>query len=138
MKATKTKEQVTCEKGGIGMTTKVGGLTLSCDPRQDVRRWSTFVATRCTPEFSERRAYVRRRRRPSRQDRRRLARTTRAAQNWEEELASTLIDLKLTRGIACPCGKVAPVHGDDIMIGGERSAMELLIKMILRKHEFKK
>ena len=26
-----------------------------------------------------------------------------AAQNWEEELASTLSDLKLTRGIACPC-----------------------------------
>ena len=26
-----------------------------------------------------------------------------AAQNWEEELASTLSDLKLTRWIACPC-----------------------------------
>ena len=26
-----------------------------------------------------------------------------AAQNWEEELASTLSDLKLTRGIECPC-----------------------------------
>ena len=46
-----------------------------------------------------------------------------AAQNWEEELASTLTDLKLTRGIACPCvwrgcikGEhiVATVHGDDI------------------------
>ena len=31
-----------------------------------------------------------------------------AEQNWEEELASTLGDLKLTRGIACPCcGKAA-------------------------------
>ena len=47
-----------------------------------------------------------------------------------EELASTLSDLKLTRGIACPCvwrgcikGEdiVATVHGDDITIGGERS-----------------
>ena len=26
-----------------------------------------------------------------------------AAQNWEEELASTPSDLKLTGGIACPC-----------------------------------
>ena len=26
-----------------------------------------------------------------------------AAQNWQEELASTLSDLKLTKGIACPC-----------------------------------
>ena len=48
--------------------------------------------------------------------------------NWEEELASTLGDLKLTRGIACPCvwqgcikGEhlVPTVHGDDITIGGE-------------------
>ena len=56
-----------------------------------------------------------------------------AAQNWEEELASTLSGLKLTRGSACPCvwrdrikGKdiVATVHGDDITIGGQRSAVE--------------
>ena len=58
-----------------------------------------------------------------------------AAQNWEEELMSTLSDLMLTRGVACPCvwrghikGEhvVATVHGDDITIGGERSAVELL------------
>ena len=30
------------------------------------------------------------------------------------------------------------VHGDDITIGGERSAMEFLIKMITRKCEIKK
>ena len=56
-----------------------------------------------------------------------------AAQNWEEELASTLSDLKLTRGIACPCvwqgcikgeHNVATVDGDDITIGGERSAVD--------------
>ena len=41
------------------MTTKAGGSRRSCAPRQDVRRWSTFV-------------YVRRRRHPSRQDGRRL------------------------------------------------------------------
>ena len=35
-----------CGKGGIGLPTKVGGLTLRCAPRQDERRWSTFVATR--------------------------------------------------------------------------------------------
>ena len=60
-----------------------------------------------------------------------------AAQNWEEELTSTLSDLKLTRGIARPCvwrgcikGEdiVATVHGDDITVGGERPAVELLIK----------
>ena len=50
-----------------------------------------------------------------------------AAQNWEEELASTLSGLGLTRGSACPRvwrGRnkredvVATVHGDDITIGG--------------------
>ena len=70
-----------------------------------------------------------------------------AAPNWEEELASTLSDLKSTRGIACPCvwqgcikGEhvVATVHGDDITIGGERSVVELLIKLISRKYEIKK
>ena len=59
-----------------------------------------------------------------------------AAQNWKEEFASTLSDLKLTRGIACPCkwqgcikGEhvVATVHGDDITIGGEGSAVEFAI-----------
>ena len=51
-----------------------------------------------------------------------------AAQHWEDELASTLSNLKLTRGIACSmcvwqscikgeqvCGNV---HGNDITIGG--------------------
>ena len=70
-----------------------------------------------------------------------------AAQNWEEELASTLSGLGLTRGSACPCvwrGRikgediVATVHGDDITIGGQRSAVEFLIKMISRKYEIKK
>ena len=69
-----------------------------------------------------------------------------AATNWEEQLASTLSDLKLTRGLACPCmwqdcikGErvAATVHGDDITIGGERSAVELLIK-ISGKNEIKK
>ena len=45
-----------------------------------------------------------------------------SAQNCEEELMSTLSDLKLTRGIACPCvwrgcikeeDIIATVHGDD-------------------------
>ena len=89
MKTTKSKEQVTCKmkwrnscitisrncsacgKGGTGMTTKAGGLTLSCAPRQHVRRWSTLVATRCTRECPERRAYMRRSRNRSRQDWRR-------------------------------------------------------------------
>ena len=70
-----------------------------------------------------------------------------AAQNWEEERVSTLSDLKLTRGIACPCvwqgcikGEhiVATVHGDDITIGGGRSAVEFLIKMMSRTYEIKK
>ena len=62
-----------------------------------------------------------------------------SAQNWEEELASTLSGLELTRKSACPCvwrGRikgediVEPVHGDDITIGGQRSAVESLIKII--------
>ena len=70
-----------------------------------------------------------------------------AAQNWEEELASTLSDLKLTRGIACPCvwrgcikteDIVATVHGDDITIGGERSTVEFLMKVISKRYETKK
>ena len=48
-----------CGNDGIGMTTMVGGLIRNCAPRRDVRRWSTFVATTCTPE-SESRAYGRR------------------------------------------------------------------------------
>ena len=63
-----------------------------------------------------------------------------AAQSWEEELASTLSDLKLTRGIACIKEEdiVATVHGDDITIGGERSAVELLIKMTSKRYVIKK
>ena len=65
----------------------------------------------------------------------------------EEELASTLSSLGLTRGSACPCvwrGRikgediVATVHGDDITIGGQGSAVESLIKMISKKYEIKK
>ena len=55
----------------------------------------------------------------------------RSPKNWEEELASTPSDLKLMRGIACPsvwqgCIKgehVVATHGDDITIGGDRSAV---------------
>ena len=70
-----------------------------------------------------------------------------AAQNWEEELATTLSSLKLTRGSACSCvwrghikGEhiVATVDGDDITSGGERSAVEFLIRMISKKYEIKK
>ena len=70
-----------------------------------------------------------------------------AAQNGEEGSASTLSDPKLTRGVACPCvwrghikGEhvVATVHGGDITIGGERSAVELLIRKMSRKYEIKK
>ena len=55
-----------------------------------------------------------------------------AAQNWEEELASTLNGLRLTRRSACPCvwsgrineeDAVATVHGDDITICGQRTAV---------------
>ena len=34
-------------KGGIGTTPKVDDLTRGCAPRPDVKKWSTFVATRC-------------------------------------------------------------------------------------------
>ena len=73
-----------------------------------------------------------------------------AAQNSnkrEDELATTLSSLKLTRGSACSCvwrahikGEhiVATVHGDDITIGGERSAEKFLIRMISKKYEIKK
>ena len=33
---------------------------------------------------------------------------------------------------------MATVHGDDITIGGQRSAVESLIKMISKKYEIKK
>ena len=70
-----------------------------------------------------------------------------SAQNWEEELASTLSDLKLTRGIACPCvwrgcikGEdiVATVHGDEVTVGGARSAVEFVIRMRSKRYEIKK
>ena len=65
-----------------------------------------------------------------------------AAQNWEEELASTLSGLGLTRGSACPCvwrglikreDVVATVHDYDITIGGQRTAVEFLVNMISKK-----
>ena len=37
-----------CGKDGTGMTTEAGGLIRTCAPRHDVRRWSTFVTTKCT------------------------------------------------------------------------------------------
>ena len=70
-----------------------------------------------------------------------------AAHNWEEELATTLSDLKLTRGSACSCvwrgyikvkDIVATVHGDDITIDGGRSAVEFFIRRISKKYEIKK
>ena len=41
-----------CGKDGIGMTTRAGGLIRNCAVRQDVKRWSTFVVTRCTQGVS--------------------------------------------------------------------------------------
>ena len=61
-----------------------------------------------------------------------------AAQNWEEELASTLSGLGLTRGSAYPCVWRGRIKGEDITIGGQRSAVESLIKMISKKYEMKK
>ena len=52
-----------------------------------------------------------------------------STQDWEEELASTLSNLNMTRGIRCPCVRrgciknedaVATVHHDAITIGRER------------------
>ena len=223
------------------MTTKADDLIQSCAPKRDKKKWSTFVATRCTQESPSKCAYPRPEEHPSRQDGRdkgqpgkpnvrarwvakeykthvrpelyastppleamkvvlseiatgeregnvvalvdvrrayfhapaprkvfvelppedyqlgdehmcgllrySLYGTRDATQNWEEELASTLSSLKLTRGSACPCAWrghikgediIATVHGDDITIGGERSAVESLIRMISKKHEIKK
>ena len=71
-----------------------------------------------------------------------------AAQNWEEEMATTLSQQsQIDKGSACSCvwkghikGEhiVATVRGDDITIGGERSAVEFLIRMISKKYEIKK
>ena len=64
-----------------------------------------------------------------------------------EELAPTLSNLKLTRGSACPCvwkghikGEdiVATVHGDDITIGWQRTAVEFIIKVTSKKYEIRK
>ena len=68
-------------------------------------------------------------------------------QNSEEELALTLSGLGLTRGSACPCvwrGRikeedvVATVHGDDITIGEQRTAVECPVKMMSKKCEIRK
>ena len=69
-----------------------------------------------------------------------------AAPNWEEELASTLSELKLTRGSACPCvwqgcikGEhvAATVHRDDIIFVGKTTCLGISPKK-LRKYEIKK
>ena len=55
--------------------------------------------------------------------------------------------LKLTRGSACSCVRsghlkgedvVATVLGDDITVGGERSAVEFLIRMTSKEYQNKK
>ena len=56
------------------MTTLAGGLIRNCAPGQDVKQWSTSVATRCAQGSPEKRAYVRREGHPSRQDGRRPTR----------------------------------------------------------------
>ena len=68
------QELFSLSEGVFGMTTEAVGWTPSCAPRQDVRRWTTFVVTRCTRVRPDRRACVRRRKHPSRQDGRRLTR----------------------------------------------------------------
>ena len=76
-----------------------------------------------------------------------MQRARHAAQNWREELATTLSSLKLTRESACTCvwrghikGEhiVATVQGDYVTIGGARSAVEFLIRMISKNYEVKK
>ena len=65
----------------------------------------------------------------------------RHAQNWEEELASTLSDQKKDERERVPvCVArlhhiVATVHGDYITVGGERSVVEFFMKMMSRKYE---
>ena len=122
-----------CGKDGIGMTTKADGSIWSCAPGRDEKKCRIFVEL--PPEDCQ----------PGDEHMCGLLRY--AAQNWEEEQASTLSDLQLTRGSACPCvwkghikGEdiVATVHGDDVTFGGERWAVEFLIKMISRKYEVKK
>ena len=49
--------------------------------------------------------------------------TRRAAQNWEDKhAASTLSDLKLTRGIACPCVWQGCIKGEQVI--GEDADLE--------------
>ena len=72
-----------------------------------------------------------------------------AAHNWEEELASTLGDLGLTRGRACPCvwrGKAASrgrtswqqcTATTSQLVGNGRQC-SLLIRTISKKYEIKK
>ena len=45
-----------CGKDGTGMTTKAGGFQ-TCVPRQDVQKWSTFVATTCIQGSPEKPAF---------------------------------------------------------------------------------
>ena len=76
------QELFSLSEGVFGMTTEAVGWTPSCAPRQDVSRWSTFVVTRCTRVRPERRACVRRRKHPSRQDGRRQANVKEKPWHW--------------------------------------------------------
>ena len=70
--------------------------------------------------------------------------TRHATQNWEEEFASTLSELKSDERdrVVKVASKVnmswQPCTGDDITIGGELSAVECLLKMTSRTYEIKK
>ena len=61
-----------------------------------------------------------------------------AAQNWEEDLASTLSDLKLTRGIACPCVWRGCIKGEDIVATVITTVGGGILRQTSKRYEVKK
>ena len=58
------------------------------------------------------------------------------AQNWKEEVVSTLSSLKLTRGSACPCVWRGHIKGSRLLEKSQR--VECLIRMVSKRYEIKK
>ena len=48
-----------------------------------------------------------------------------STQNWEEELASTLSNLNMTRGIRCPCVRRGYIKHEDVVATVHRDAITI-------------
>ena len=74
--------------------------------------------------------------------RRHMYGTRRAAEGWQDEYSSTLVDIGFTQGVASPCvfshtqrGIVVSVHGDDFTAASPKEELDWFEKSMRAKYE---